>query len=104
MELINAPVAGPAASAAYCDASLTQLEGCMAEAKALTAERLALGNTATDRKRKEDIATKLADLRSNLDAIRLCLDSPPLSGCSWAGSSHAPVGHAPCVIGDTRLI
>ncbi len=53
MEPINAPVAGPAASAAYRDASLTQLEGCMAEAKALTAERLALGNTATERKRMQ---------------------------------------------------
>jgi hypothetical protein len=70
---INAPVAGPAASAAYRDASLSQLEGCMAEAKALTAERLALGNTATERKRKEDIATRLADLRGNLDAIRRSL-------------------------------
>jgi hypothetical protein len=74
MEPINAPEAGPAAYAAYRDASLNQLEGFMAEARTLTAERLALSNSATERKRKEEIAVRLADFRGNLDAIRFCLD------------------------------
>ena len=74
MEPINAPEAGPTAYAAYRDASLSQLEGFMAEAKALTTERIALGNTATERKRKEAIAERLGDLKDYIDAIRLCLD------------------------------
>ncbi len=74
IEPINAPEAGPTAYAAYRDASLSQLEGFMAEAKALTIERIALGNTATERKRKEAIAERLGDLKDYIDAIRLCLD------------------------------
>ncbi len=35
MEAINAPEAGPAAYAAFRDASLSQLEAFMAEARAL---------------------------------------------------------------------
>jgi hypothetical protein len=72
--VVNAPEAGPTAYAAYRDASLSQLEGFMAEARALTTERIALGNTATERKRKEAIAERLGDLKGHLDAIRLCLD------------------------------
>ena len=74
MEPINAPEAGPTAYAAYRDASLSQLEGFTAEARALTTERIALGNTATDRKRKEAIAERLGDLKDYIDAIRICLD------------------------------
>ena len=74
MEPINAPEAGPTAYAAYRDASLSQLEGFMAEAKALTIERIALGNTSTERKRKEAIAERLGDLKDYIDAIRICLD------------------------------
>ena len=74
MEPINAPEAGPTAYAAYRDASLSQLEGFTAEARALTTERIALGNTATERKRKEAIAERLADLKDYIDAIRICLD------------------------------
>ena len=74
MEPINAPEAGPTAYAAYRDASLSQLEGFMAEAKALTTERIALGNTSTERKRKEAIAERLGDPKGHIDAIRFCPD------------------------------
>ncbi len=69
MEHVNASEAGPSAYATYRDASLTQLEGFMAEAKSHAAERMSLGTTAADRKRKEAIAEKLADIRGNLDAL-----------------------------------
>ena len=74
MEPINAPEAGPAAYAAYRDASLSQLEGFMAEATALSAERMSLGKSASDKKRRDAIDENLADIRGNSDALRLCLD------------------------------
>ena len=72
--VVNAPEAGPTAYAASRDASLSQLEGFTAEARALNAERIALGNSAAERKRKEAIAERLGDLKDYIDAIRICLD------------------------------
>ena len=74
MEPINAPEAGPTAYAAYRDASLSQIAAFTAEARAITTERIALGNTSTERKRKEAIAERLGDLKDYIDAIRICLD------------------------------
>jgi hypothetical protein len=51
-----------------------QLESYMAETKALSAERMSLGKPAADKKRREAIDEKLADIRGNSDALRLCLD------------------------------
>ena len=45
----------------------------MAETRVLTAERVSLGDTKTDRQRKAAITEQLADLKGNTDAIQLCI-------------------------------
>jgi hypothetical protein len=74
--VVNASEAGPSAYATSRDAlaSLSQLERYMAEANALSAERMSLGRSAADKKRREAIDETLADIRGNSDALRLCLD------------------------------
>ncbi len=53
--VVNASEAGPSAYASYREASLSQLERYMAEATALSAERMSLGKSAPDKKRRDAI-------------------------------------------------
>jgi hypothetical protein len=77
MAHVNASEAGPSGPSAYAtyrDTSLAKLEDFMEEAKLLAAERISLGSSTADKRRKEAIAEKLADIRGNVDALRLCID------------------------------
>ena len=55
MEQVIAAEAGPSDSATYRDASIAKLEMFLEEAKSLTSERLALGTSTADKRRKEAI-------------------------------------------------
>ena len=62
--VVNASEAGPSAYATYRDAlaSLSQLERYMAEANVLSAERMSMGKSSADKKRREAIDENLADI------------------------------------------
>ena len=73
MDAIVDPNSGLASEAARRDTYVAQLEAFMAETRVLTAERVSLGDTKTDRQRKAAITEQLADLKGNTDAIQLCI-------------------------------
>ena len=73
MDAIVDPNSGLASEAALRDTYVAQLEAFMAETRVLTAERVSLGDTKTDRQRKAAITEQLADLKGNTDAIQLCI-------------------------------
>ena len=56
------------------DASLRQLEKINAMAAALTAERLKLGNTKSDKTRRQELDEEFEVLRSNAEHLRWCIE------------------------------
>jgi hypothetical protein len=61
-------------AAIYRDASMRLLEMFLDKAKGLADERISLGNSTQEKKRKAAIGEELADIRANIEALRLCID------------------------------
>ncbi len=80
MEQTHASEAGLSDSALYRDASMAKLEMFLEKAKLLVEERISLGSSTTDKRRKAAIDEELPDIRARR--------SPPRAGPTrpWASS------------------
>ena len=61
-------------AASYRDASMRLLEKFLEKAKLLVEERISLGSSTQDKRRKAAIDEELPNIRANVEALRLCID------------------------------
>jgi hypothetical protein len=73
-EAVSLEPASDCDAASYRDASMRLLEKFLDKAKRLVDERISLGTSTQEKRRKAAIDEDLPDIRANVEALRLCID------------------------------